>query len=116
MLGRTAGPGCDYRPSAPGSVPYRALLVALREFLRTEGSVYLDDPNVSSIGIGYKTTSGRPTRGLCVQFTVVEKHGDPAALAALGTTAVPPALTIAGIEVPTDVVQCGPPAAGAARR
>ena len=116
MLGRTAGPGCDFRTSASGTVPYRALLVALREFLRTEGQVYLDDPNVSSIGIGYKTISGRPTPELCVQFTVVEKHGDPAALAALGTTAVPPAITIAGIEVPTDVVQCGPPAAGGTRR
>lgn len=97
-------------------MPYRALLVALREFLRTEGQVYLDDPNVSSIGIGYLTTSARPTPELCVRFTVVEKHGGPAALAAPGTTSVPQTITIAGIEVPTDVVQCGPPAAGGTRR
>ncbi|MFP5372522.1 MAG: DNA/RNA non-specific endonuclease, partial [Actinomycetes bacterium] len=105
MPARTAGPGCRRRPGAAGTVPYRVLLVALREFLRTDGEVYLDDPNVSSIGIGYKATSGRRTPELCVQFTVHEKHGDAEALAALGTTPVPPTLTIAGIDVPTDVVQ-----------
>ena len=116
MSGRTAGPACRRRPGAPGTVPYRVLLVALREFLRTEGEVYLDDPNVTSIGIGYKTTSGRRTPELCVQFTVVEKHGDPEALTALGTTPVPLTIPIAGIEVATDVVQNGSPAAGTPRR
>ncbi len=116
MPRRTAGPECNPRTGAPGTVPYRALLVALREFIRTEGEVYLDDPNVSSIGIGYKMISGRRTPELCVQFTVVEKHGDLAALAAQGTTLVPLTITIAGIEVPTDVVECGSPAAGTPRR
>jgi len=92
------------------------LLVALREFIRTEGKVHLDDPNVSSIGIGYKTTAGRRTPELCVQFTVVEKHRDPEVLAALGTTPVPLTIPIAGIEVPTDVVEGGAPAAGPPRR
>ncbi len=115
MLRRTAGRD-HLRAGCAGIVPYRALLLALREFIRTEGQVYLDDSNVSSIGIGYKATAGRRTSDLCVQFTVVEKHGDPAALAALPTTPVPPVLTIAGIEVPTDVVQRGSPAAGVTRR
>ena len=116
MPGRTAGPACRRRPGAPVTVPYRVLLVALREFLRTEGEVYLDDPNVTSIGIGYKTTSGRRTPELCVQFTVVEKQGDPEALAALGTNPVPRTIPIAGIDVPTDVVEFGSPAAGTPRR
>ena len=114
MLRRTAGRD-HLRAGSAGIVPYRALLRALREFIRTEGQVYLDDPNVSSIGIGYRTTAGRRTADLCVQFTVVEKRGDPAARSALRTTPVPPVITIAGIEVPTDVVQCGSPAAGATR-
>lgn len=115
MLRRSAGPE-QFRTGPAGIVPYRALLLALREFIRTEGQVYLDDPNVSSIGIGYKTTAGRRTTDLCVQFTVVQKHGDPAALAELRTTPVPPVITIAGIDVPTDVVPSGSPAAGATRR
>lgn len=115
MLRRTAGSE-GFRTGRDASVPYRALLVGLREFLRTEGGVYLDDPNVSSIGIGYKITAGRRTPELCVQFSVVAKHGDPQALAASGTIPVPPAIPIAGIEVATDVVECGAPAAGAPRR
>ena len=115
MLGWKAGPE-NLRAGPDGTVPYRALLVALRQFLRTEGQVYLDDPNVSSIGIACKMTAGRRTPELCVQFTVVEKHADPEGLRALGTTSVPPAITLAGIEVPTDVVECGPPAAGTPQR
>ena len=115
MSGRTAGPDCSRQPGVPGTVPYRVLLVALREFIRTEGAIYLDDPNVSSIGIGYRTTSGRRTPELCVQFTVVQKSGDPEALAALGTTPVPPTIPIAGIEVATDVVERGSPSGGTPR-
>ncbi len=86
-------------------VPYEDLLAALRRFLRTEGQCYLDDPNVASIGIGYKVTAGRRTPELSVQFTVEEKRVEPEALAALGTTPVPEAITVAGVRVPTDVLE-----------
>ena len=86
-------------------VPYEDLLAALRRFLRTEGRCHLDDPNVSSIGIGYKVTDGRRTPELSVQFTVEEKRVEPEALAALGTTPVPEAITVAGVRVPTDVLE-----------
>lgn len=80
------------------------LLAALRQFVRTRGEDYLRDPNISSIGIGYKITDGRRTPQLSVQFTVNEKHA-PEELAALRTTPVPSSITVDGIEVPTDVLE-----------
>ena len=95
-------PGVD---SQPGEVPYGDLLAALRRFLRTDGERYLDDPNVCSVGLGHKVTAGRRTPELSVQFVVEEKLADPGDLAARGTTPVPDAITIAGIRVPTDVLE-----------
>ena len=86
-------------------VPYAQLLTGLRRFLRTDGACYLDDPNVVSVGLGYKVTGGRWTPELAVQFTVREKRGEPEALAALGTAPVPEAITVAGIRIPTDVLE-----------
>lgn len=92
-------------PAQPwGDVPYGQLLVGLRRFIRTDGQRYLDDPNVASIGLGWKVTGGRQTGELAVQFTVEEKHVEPEALAALGTHPVPVAITVAGVRVPTDVL------------
>jgi hypothetical protein len=91
-----AQPGCD--------VPYTELLSSLRRFLRTEGRCYLDDPNITSIGLGDRVVGGRRTDELAVQFTVTEKRSEPEALAALGTTPVPETVTLAGTRVPTDVL------------
>ncbi|MGR6964513.1 hypothetical protein ACU610_08650 [Geodermatophilus sp. URMC 61] len=92
----TAHPGHD--------VPYGELLSGLRRFIRTEGRRYLDDPNITSIGLGDRVVGGRRTGELAVQFTVEEKRSEPEALAALGTTPVPEVVTVAGIRVPTDVL------------
>lgn len=93
-------------PADPeGAVPYGQLLAGLRRFIRTDGRRFLDDPNVASIGLGYKVTDGRPTTELSVQFTVEEKHPEPEALAALGTHPVPETITVAGVQVPTDVLE-----------
>jgi endonuclease G len=92
-------------PDPWGDVSYRQLLTGLRRFLRTDGQRHLDDPNVASIGLGYKVTGGRPTAELSVQFTVEEKRVGPEALAALGTHPVPEAVTVAGVRVPTDVLE-----------
>ena len=86
-------------------VSYGQLLTGLRRFLRTDGQRHLDDPNVASIGLGYKVTGGRPTTELSVQFTVEEKRVGTEALAALGTHPVPEAVTVAGVRVPTDVLE-----------
>ncbi|MGY1706544.1 hypothetical protein ACI79C_18405 [Geodermatophilus sp. SYSU D00697] len=86
-------------------VPYEALLTGLRRFIRTEGECYLDDPNVCSIGLGHKVADGRETPELAVQFTVEEKCAEPEALTALGTTPVPESITVAGVRIPTDVLE-----------
>jgi hypothetical protein len=92
-----ADPRCD--------VPYGELLSGLRRLIRTEGRRYLDDPNITSIGLGHRVVGGRRTGELVVQFTVEEKRAEPEALAALGTTPVPEAVTVAGVRVPTDVLE-----------
>ncbi|TWD79129.1 endonuclease G [Kribbella amoyensis] len=80
------------------------LFTALREYVRTEGTKYLKDPNVSSIGIGYKVRDGRPTKEISIQFTVATK-AEPEALGDLDTKELPKSITINGVEVPTDVLE-----------
>lgn len=77
---------------------------ALRRFVRAQGPGYLADPNVTSIGIGYKITGGRRTRTVSVQFTVAEKLPVPE-LEAVGGAALPGSVTVDGVEVPTDVLK-----------
>jgi endonuclease G len=94
------------RPGRTGTTPDTDLLAALRRFIRSRGEEYLRDPNISSIGIGYKITDGRDTADISVQFTVDEKHdATPEALEALGTTPIPASITVDGVEVPTDVLE-----------
>ncbi|MEX2264385.1 MAG: DNA/RNA non-specific endonuclease [Bryobacteraceae bacterium] len=80
------------------------LMEALRDFVRTRGARYLKDPNISSVGIGYKMKNGKRTNEIAVQFTVAEK-AKPDVLEALGTEPIPESFTIGGVEVPTDVIQ-----------
>jgi endonuclease G len=64
-------PRCD--------VPYEELLTGLRRLIRAEGRRYLDDPNITSIGLGHRVVGGRETGELVV--------------------------TVAGVRVPTDVLE-----------
>ena len=80
------------------------LHAALRTFIRTRGSAYLRDPNISSIGVGYKKRVGQDTNEIAIQFTVADK-AQPEALAAMGTRLIPETITVDGVAVPTDVVQ-----------
>lgn len=93
------------RKGYQGATREKDLLAALRQFIRTQGEQYLRDPNISSIGVGYKVIDGRQTPEISVQFTVNEKHSAPDALEALGTTPVPESITVDGVEVPTDVLE-----------
>ncbi|MQA29086.1 MAG: DNA/RNA non-specific endonuclease [Luteitalea sp.] len=77
---------------------------ALKAFVRTRGAEFLDDRNVSSVGIGYKTRNGHPTNELAIQFTVREK-AVPEALGRLGTVRIPASFNVGGVEVPSDVIQ-----------
>ncbi|QFZ18172.1 DNA/RNA non-specific endonuclease [Saccharothrix syringae] len=77
---------------------------SLRQFVRTKGAGYLRDPNVSSIGIGYKVSGGRTTAEVAIQFTVRQK-AEPEDLGALGTALLPDVIEVDGVPVPTDVLQ-----------
>ena len=72
---------------------------ALRRHIRAKGAEYLDDPNITSVGIGRKNGDGP----LCIQFTVGIK-GD-SAIEALGSRRIPEVIEVEGEPVPTDVIQ-----------
>ncbi|MFC7614777.1 DNA/RNA non-specific endonuclease [Actinokineospora soli] len=80
------------------------LSAALRSFIRMRGADYLRDPNVTSIGVGHKVRGGKRTKEVCVQFTVGTKAA-PEALADLATTPLPESIEVAGVVVPTDVLE-----------
>ncbi len=81
---------------------------ALRDFVRKEASGYLKQPNVTSVGVGYKITDGKPTPEISIQFTVGRKVA-PEALEALDAAELPKTVTIrdgdATVTVPTDVIE-----------
>jgi endonuclease G len=60
------------------------LVASLRQYIRTQGQSYLTDPNVTSIGIGYRQKDGKPGKELTLQFTVDVKTSEPEVLEALG--------------------------------
>ena len=76
----------------------------LKQFVRHEAAAYLDRPNVTSVGIGYKTKDGKRTRELSIQFSVSRKL-QPEALASAGVEPIPRSFIIDGVEVATDVVE-----------
>lgn len=65
---------------------------------------YLKDPNINSVGIGYKETDGQRTDEKAFKFTVGEKFA-PDVLEAVGTLPIPETLTANGITLPTDIVR-----------
>jgi endonuclease G len=76
----------------------------LKQFVRSEGVDFLRDHNISSVGIGYKRKDGKPTKEISIQFTVARKAA-PEMLESLGTAEIPKTIVVAGVEVPTDVIQ-----------
>ena len=76
----------------------------LKEFVRTRGAKYLKDPNITSVGIGYKEQDGTSTGEISIQFTVGTK-AEPEDMKTLNTTLIPKSFKINGKEVPTDVIQ-----------
>ncbi len=77
---------------------------ALRDYVREHADDFLDDPNVTSVGVGYKVTGGVRTGRLAVSFTVARKLAG-AALESAGTIPLPETVSVGGVEVPTDVLQ-----------
>ncbi|MGW5383228.1 DNA/RNA non-specific endonuclease [Nocardia sp. NPDC003963] len=82
------------------------LSAALHRYIRAEGVEFLNDPNISSIGVGYKITDGNPTGDISLQFTVDAEVG-PDALEALETTRIPKSIEVEGLTITTDVLQRG---------
>ncbi|MCX4856621.1 DNA/RNA non-specific endonuclease [Streptomyces canus] len=80
------------------------LIDSLKQYIRTRGPDLLEDPNVSSVGIGHKIKNGTRGKQVALQFTVKSK-AEPEALEALGTTRIPSSITVDGMEVPTDVIE-----------
>jgi endonuclease G len=83
-----------------------ALKRKLRQYVRVHAKRFLEDKNITSVGIGYRIDDGKPTKELCVQFTVASKpEVSGVALEELDTTPIPETLDIGGEEIPTDVIQ-----------
>ncbi|MFJ9818514.1 DNA/RNA non-specific endonuclease [Streptomyces sp. NPDC101151] len=80
------------------------LIASLRQYVRARGPELLKDPNVTSVGIGRKVTDGEHGKQVVLQFTVQSKSA-PEQLETLGTTMIPPTVTVDGAEIPTDVIE-----------
>lgn len=75
---------------------------AMERFIRTKGSDFLAQPNINSIGIGYKSIAGKATDIIAIQFSVDSKLAQPQAL---GLEPIPEHITFEGETFPTDVVE-----------
>lgn len=78
------------------------VIEVLRDYVRSEAVKYLDDPNITSVGIGRKKKDGKQTDQLCIQFTVSRKMAEPE-IESLRSTLIPKTLMVKGMEIPTDV-------------
>lgn len=76
----------------------------LEEYVRVHAERLLEDPNVTSVGVGYKQVKGRKQPVLAIQFTVDTKVL-PEALGAIETTPIRPTIEVDGQAVPTDVIE-----------
>jgi endonuclease G len=72
--------------------------------VRQVADEYLRDPNITSVGIGYKESGGQPTGELVLKFTVGQKVA-PELLQTVPTRPIPETITANGIEFETDVVE-----------
>lgn len=75
----------------------------LKAYVRAYGPRYLEDRNITSVGIGYKPSKSGG-REMCLQFTVAKK-AEADQLEALGTQLIPEAIEIEGEAIPTDVIE-----------
>lgn len=85
----------------------KKLIQKLREYVRVNAKRFLDDENITSVGIGYKIDDGVQTKEICLQFTVASKpEVSGTAIENLNTTEIPKNIDIGdGENIPTDVLQ-----------
>lgn len=101
------GPGRKSKAGAAitrGSAGRDSKIEKLRRYVRAHAQGFLDDPNITSVGIGYKRTEGKETSELALQFSVRTK-AVPESLPQLGTKLIPKTVTVGGEEFPTDVIE-----------
>ncbi|RVU39090.1 DNA/RNA non-specific endonuclease [Hwanghaeella grinnelliae] len=72
---------------------------ALRAFVRARAEDFLNDPNITSVGIGLKNGDGE----ICLQFTVGQKG--ESAIESLGSNRIPETIEVDGKTFSTDVLE-----------
>lgn len=77
---------------------------AVQAAVRQVADEYLRDPNITSVGIGFKTVEGKPTEELALQFTVGKKVA-PEDLESVTRRPIPESITVNGITLGTDVLE-----------
>lgn len=95
------------KPKATGKPSKRnkgALMEKLKQYVRAHAEGFLKDPNITSVGIGYKRADGKETSQLAIQFSVDSKV-KPEDISALGSSPIPKTLDVNGTTVPTDVIE-----------
>jgi endonuclease G len=88
-----------------GKTAQKPSMEEMKNFVRTRGAEYLKDPNISSVGVGYKIKDGQRTGQLAIQFTVKDKASSPEALERIGTEQIPESFQIGNTIVPTDILE-----------
>ena len=76
----------------------------MKRFIRAHCDDYLQDDNITSIGIGYKHVGGKSTETLALQFCV-DRKVRPEALETVTSRAIPSEIDFEGGKIPTDVVE-----------
>jgi endonuclease G, mitochondrial len=79
-------------------------LDTLVNYVRMNASQFLQDPNITSVGVGYKKINGGDTDQLAVQFTVGRKVR-PEQVADENSRPIPQYVDVEGMQVPTDVLE-----------
>lgn len=77
---------------------------AVQAAVRQVADEYLSDPNINSVGVGYKVTAGKRSNRLALQFTVGQKFA-PEAIPDAKTRHIPATVEANGITFDTDVVE-----------
>ncbi len=75
----------------------------LKRVARYEAARFLEQDNVTSVGVGYKIKNNKKTKELCIQFTVGEKVALEF-LESEGLEELPKSFNVGGVNVPTDVL------------
>lgn len=81
----------------------KELIKMLKSYLRQNASKFLNEKNISSVGIGLKQKNGKRTNEVCLQFSVNEKI-ELSTLESLNEFIIPETIEIDGQVITTDVI------------